>query len=177
MDYVFMKLYKSIAYIISFWNLITSTILFTLGVLSPIIFADLLQIMRNSQPDGYSLMLDIIIAAIGLGLSGIILSIIVIISLRKISISGKKLYTILILAAFGFIILHALSINFMNDVFYDTVVGDYLISKWTSYDYEYMDRTTQLNDSFWWGLLPGLFLMASGVLAYRESKKLSSNKI
>ena len=160
-----MALYKKLAYAGSIWSLIQYIPLLVTTIVSSVLSVDILPIMEQAQPESYYFMSSLLDFGFLTGLAGIIISVIAIIATRKINPMMKRLPIILIIVGVVFLILQWGAYNFMVGVF-NTITAD--TSYYGAAEVAFEDQFfTVLSYGALFGIIPGILLIVSGILAFR----------
>ena len=160
-----MALYKKLAYAGSIWSLIQYIPLLVTTIVSSVLSVDIMPIMEQAQPESYYFMSSVLDFGFLTGLVGIIISVIAIIATRKISPMMKRLPIILIIVGVVFLVLQWGAYNFMVGVF-NTITAD--ASYYGAAEAAFEDQFfTVLSYGALFGIVPGILLIVSGVLAFR----------
>ena len=165
-----MVLYKKLAYVGSIWSLIQYLSLLIISITSWIYFEDIFTVIKHVQVQEVFMMTSLFSSAFLFGITGTIISIIGIISIKKIKENNsvrKKLSIILIVSGITLLGLHTGQYMFMTE-FIDTIItssSTYI----GGYDQSLRpDFTDSLNILFI--LVPSIILIISGFLAIRFTK-------
>ncbi len=168
-----MALYKKLAYAGSIWSLIQYIPLLVTAIYSSVLSVDIMPILKQAQPESYYFMSSLLDFMFLTGVVGIIISVIAIITTRKIHPMMKKLPIILIIVGIVFLVLQWGAYNFLVGVF-NMVTADapyYGAAEVAAEDQFF----TGLSYATLFGIIPGILLIVSGILAfriYREPKNL-----
>ena len=121
--------------------------------------------MEQAQPESYYFMSSVLDFGFLTGIVGIIISVIAIIATRKINPMMKRLPIILIIVGVVFLVLQWGAYNFMVGVF-NTITAD--ASYYGAAEAAFEDQFfTVLSYGALFGIVPGILLIVSGVLAFR----------
>lgn len=161
----FVVLYKKLAYAGSIWNLIIYVPSLATSIVSSGLLGDIMPLLEKTQPQFYYFTFALLDFMFLTGLVGIIISVTAIITTRKINPIRKRLSIILIVMGIIFLVLQWTLYNFMVGIF-DIVTAD------APY-YDTADITaennffTALSYNALFGIIPGILLIVSGILAFR----------
>jgi len=160
-----MPLYKKLAYAGSIWSLIQYIPLLVTTIVSSVLSVDIMPIIEQAQPESYYFMSSVLDFGFLTGLVGIIISVIAIIATRKINPMMKRLPIILIIVGVVFLVLQWGAYNFMVGVF-NTITAD--ASYYGAAEAAFEDQFfTVLSYGALFGIIPGILLIVSGILAFR----------
>ena len=160
-----MALYKKLAYAGSIWSLIQYIPLLVTTIVSSVLSVDIMPIIEQAQPESYYFMSSVLDFGFLTGIVGIIISVIAIIATRKINPMMKRLPIILIIVGVVFLVLQWGAYNFMVGVF-NTITAD--ASYYGAAEAAFEDQFfTVLSYGALFGIVPGILLIVSGVLAFR----------
>lgn len=164
-----MALYRKLAYAGGIWSLLQYGFLLGIGIVMPALLSDIMPILKATQGQSFVFMSSIMNFVMLLGIIGTAMSITVIIGTKKIKLITKTLTIILIIAGIVFIILQLVQYSYMEDIFYMVVESSLYYG---AAEAEAKDNFFgKMSESFIIGIIPGILLIGSGILAYRSYRK------
>lgn len=137
------------------------------SIVSSVLLVDIMPIMEQTQQQPYYFMSSLLDFVFLTGLVGIIISVTAIMATRKINPIRKRLSIILIVMGIVFLVLQLGQYNFMVGVF-NTLTADapYYGTAEAALENNFF---TVLSSGALFGIIPGILLIVSGVLAFRIS--------
>ncbi len=167
-----MILYKVLAYVGSIWSLLGYISLLGVAIAMPALLSDIMPILEASRDKSFVFFSSLLNFVLLLGIVGTAISITAIIATKKIKSITKTLPIILIIAGIVFIALQGIQYGYMEDVFGMITEGS---PYYGTAEAEFEDKFFgKISESFVIGIIPGILLVVSGMLAFRIYRKPSS---